>query len=369
MKPLVAPHIAALEPDAPGRPPAYVARDLGIAQLVPLASNENPLGPSPRVRAALLAGIEQIHRYPDHTSHELRERLASHYRVPPDELALGHGSNSLIELIAQTFATPEEHAIIGAPSFSCYRASLAAAHVPTTVVPLRDGLYWDLDAVQSAVRPETKLIFLDNPGNPVSVHVPGHALQAFARDLSPHVVLVIDEAYAEFADAPDFASALGMRELRERLIVLRTFSKAYALAGLRVGYAIAQRALIARMAAMRVPFTISSLAQLAATAALDDAEHLLQTIEHNARERSRVTQRLRRAGLFVADSQTNFLLVALRRVAAPIHRALLERGLLTQLPGPMLLEHLRVSIGLEHENDLLVRSLLEVLESKHLDLG
>jgi histidinol-phosphate aminotransferase len=364
LKSLVAPHIAALEPDAPGRPPTQLARDLGISQFVPLASNENPLGPSPRVREAMLSGIDQIHRYPDHTVHELRERLASRYSVLPEELALGHGSNSLIEVIAQTFATPEEHAVIGAPSFSCYRASLAAAHVPTTVVPLRDGLYWDLDAVRAAVRPETKLIFLDNPGNPVSLHIPGHALQSFVRELSPHVVLVIDEAYAEFADAPDFASALGMRELRERLIVLRTFSKAYALAGLRVGYAIANRTLIARMAAMRVPFTVSSLAQLAAVAALDDAEHLLRTVEHNARERRRVTQQLRRAGLFVADSQTNFLLVAFQRAAAPIHRALLERGLLTQLPGPMLLEHLRVSIGLEHENDLLVRRLFEVLELK-----
>lgn len=361
LKPLVAPYIAALEPEAPGRSAQLVAQELGLTSMLPLGSNENPLGPSPRVREALLAGVNQVHRYPDYTARELRTRLASHYAVQPAELALGHGSNSLIELIARTFATPAEHAVIGAPSFTCYRASLAAAHVPTTVVPLRQALYWDLASISAAVRPETKLIFLDNPGNPVSTHIDKDELQAFLRDLPQDIVVVVDEAYAEFADAPSFGSALALRHTRERLIVLRTFSKAYALAGLRVGYAIAPAPLIAPMEAMRVPFTVGSLAQLAATAALADTDHLQRTLAHNAHERRRLTARLRDAGLSLPESQTNFLLVGLGRKAAPVHQQLLERGLLVRMPGPQLPQHLRISLGTSAENERLLEVLLGVL--------
>ncbi|HKU41164.1 MAG TPA: aminotransferase class I/II-fold pyridoxal phosphate-dependent enzyme, partial [Polyangiales bacterium] len=163
--------MAAVQPYVPGKPPEELERELGVANAVKLASNENPLGPSVAVVQALRAAAESTHRYADDRSYELRVALAERLSVPPDELAFGHGSNELIDLSVRAFATPAEHAVIGAPSFSCYGISLRAANIPTTVVPLRDHLYWDLDALAAAIRPETKLVFIDNPNNPTSTHV------------------------------------------------------------------------------------------------------------------------------------------------------------------------------------------------------
>jgi histidinol-phosphate aminotransferase len=361
VKPLVAPHIAALKPDVPGKPAKELERALDVTGAVRLASNENPLGPSPRVQAAVAAALADVHRYADNDVQALRDRLSALHGVHGDEIAFGHGSNALIELSARTFAGPADHAIIGFPSFSCYRVSLAAANVQTTMVPLRDGLFWDLSALRAAVRPETKLIFLDNPGNPTSTHIAGDDLRSLLRHLPQDIVVVVDEAYADFAGHESYASALHMRDERERLIVLRTFSKAYALAGLRVGYAIAPHELVAHLRAMHVPFNVNSLGQTAALAALDDRAHLQRTLELNARERARVAAGLKRLGLYVAPSQTNFLLVALAHESAAVYRALLERGVIVGLPGPPLLQHLRISLGLPEENDRLLLALAQVL--------
>jgi histidinol-phosphate aminotransferase len=356
LKPLVAPHLAALEPDVPSMPPESLRTDR-----LTLTRNENPLGPSPRVLGALQAAAEHVHRYADNDAHVLRARLCALLGVQPAELALGHGSNSLIELCARTFATPEQHAIIGVPSFSCYAASLAAAGVRATCVPLRAALTWDLPAVLAAVEPTTKLVFLDNPGNPTSTHIPRVALRSFLRELPEDVVVVIDEAYAEFAHDPSFESALHMRDLRERLIVLRTFSKAYALAGLRVGYGVAPPQIIERLRAVQVPFSVSSLAQVAAGAALADQAHLRRGVELNASERARVSAALNALGAEVAPSQTNFLLVGLQRTAAAVHEALRARGVVVGLPGAPLHRYLRVSLGAPDENDRMLREVRHVL--------
>lgn len=361
LKPLVAPHIAALEPDVPAKPAEELERAMGGTGAVNLASNENPLGPSPRVQAAVAAAISDVHRYADNDVHALRAQLSALHGVHGDEIAFGHGSNALIELSARTFAGPADHAIIGLPSFSCYAASLAAANVQTTLVPLREGLFWDLSALRAAVRPETKLVFLDNPGNPTSTVIAGDDLRSLLRDLPQDIVVVVDEAYADFADHESYASALHMRDLRERLIVLRTFSKAYALAGLRIGYAIAPRQIVTHLRAMHVPFNVNSLGQAAALAALADREHLQRTVELNARERARMTAGLQQLGLYVAPSQANFLLVAFERQSAVVYRALRERGVIVRIPGPPLLQHLRISVGLPEENDRLLLELAQVL--------
>lgn len=362
MKPLVAAHIASLSPYVPGKPAAELERELGIANAVKLASNESALGPSPRVIEAVRAATATLHRYPDDAAYALRTRLAELHGVQLGELALGHGSNELIDLAVRAFATPSEHAVIGAPSFACYALSLHAANVPTSVVPLRAGLFWDLDAVQRAVRPETKLVFVDNPGNPTSTHIAARALHAFLAALPQHVIAVIDEAYGEFATAPDYASALGMRATRARLIVLRTFSKAYGLAALRLGYAIADPELISYLQRVRVPFNANSLAQVAALAALDDRAHLERCILLNATERSRVTRALEELGLAVAPSQTNFLCVRVDRPAAQVYDALLHAGVIVRPFGPPLHRHLRISVGLPAENDRLLDALPAALK-------
>lgn len=359
LKPLVPPHIAAFKPSSPGNAAGTLRRDLDLT--VKLAGNENPFGPSPKVQRALAAALANVHRYPDDDGHALRARLSTHHGVGSDEISLGYGSSALIDLIARTFASPAEHAIVGAPSFPAFGISLAAANVTTTAVPLRDGLFWDLQSVHRAVRPETKLVFLDNPCNPTSTHIPQRDLQDFLRELPVDVIVVVDEAYAEYADDATYQSALCMRHLRERLIVLRTFSKARALASLRLGYAVAPPELTAHLEAMRIPFSVSGLGQAAALESLDDVEHLQQSCAWNTCERARLSDALRRAGLAVAPSQTNFLFVALPCAAALVHHGLLERGVLVRALGPALPRHLRISVGLRDENDTLLHALSELL--------
>jgi histidinol-phosphate aminotransferase len=339
--------------------PGFV-HDQSHVALRKLASNENPFGPSPKVQQAVIRAAGEVHRYPDNQVRELRARVAHHHAVRPEEIAFGHGSSPLIDLIIRTFATPAEHAVIGAPSFPAYAIALAAANIETSAVALREGMFWDLAHVQAAVRPETKLVFLDNPGNPTSTHIPEGELRRFLRDLPEEVVVVIDEAYAEFSDAPDYSSALSMRDLRARWLVLRTFSKAYALAGLRVGYALGPRELTAPMEMLRDPFSINGLAQVAALAALDDPGHVERTVASNARERARLSTALEGLGLSVAPSQTNFLFVRFPGAASEIQRRLMEQGLVVRpLGGPGLDKHLRISIGLPEENDLLLLALAE----------
>lgn len=360
-RPLVASHVASVQQYTPGKPPEELERELGIANAVKLASNENPLGPSPAVVRAVQAAAEQAHRYADDRSHELRMELARRLGVAPDELAFGHGSNELIDLSVRAFATPAEHAVIGAPSFSCYGISLRAAGIPTTVVPLRGHVFWDLDAIAAAVRPETKLVYLDNPNNPTSTHVPAPALEKFLRALDPNVIVVIDEAYLHYADAPDFASALTLRSTRERLIVLRTFSKAYALASLRLGYAISRPEIVQCFDKVRVPFNANGLAQAGALAALRDEAHLARGVALNATERARLTAAFGELGLEVAPSQTNFLLVRIDRPAQAVFEALLREGVIVRPFGPPLDRHLRISVGLPDENDRLLAVLPGVL--------
>ncbi len=363
MTPLVAPHIEAVKPYVPGKPVEELERELGIRGAVKLASNENPLGPSPKALDAIARAANEIHRYPDAHAHALRVRLAAHHRIAPGELAFGCGSNELIDLVVRTFAGPSDHAVIGAPSFVCYGMSLRVANVPVTEVPLRHALYWDLDAMHAALRPNTKLVFLDNPNNPTSTHIARSALEAFLRALPASVIPVIDEAYFEFADASDYASALEMRKLHDRLVVLRTFSKAHGLAALRAGYAVASEAMVGYLDRVRAPFNVGTLAQVAALASLDDAEHLARYIALNQRERVRVSAALSAHGLSVAPSQANFLCVGLGRPAAPVYERLLRAGVIVRPFGPPLEKHLRISIGLPAENDRLLAALPQALAS------
>jgi len=260
LTPLALAHLAAIAPYVPGKPAEALERELGIASAVKLASNENPIGPSPRALEAARAALGQAHRYADSDAYALRTALGQRLSVAADELAFGHGSNELIDLLCRTFAGPEQHAVIGAPSFACYRLSLLAAQVPFTEVPLDDGLFWNADRLLEAVRPNTRLLFLDNPNNPTSTHVPRAGLVRLLSGLPAHVIPVVDEAYLQFADAPDYVSALELRALHPNLVVLRTFSKAYGLASLRAGYAVAPAQLVSAIERVRLPFNLNGLA-------------------------------------------------------------------------------------------------------------
>lgn len=358
---LIPSYVERLTPYSPGKPVEELERELGIRNAIKLASNESPVGPSPKAVAAIRELTAGAHRYPDAAAWALRSDLAAHHDVDRDAIVVGNGSNELIDLICRTYASPADHAVIGAPSFVCYQLGLTAANVPFDVAPLRDNLYWDIDAMLARVRPETRLLFLANPNNPTGTHVGRVELERLLRELPPTVLAVIDEAYVQFADAPDYVSALELRGVRERLMVLRTFSKAYGLAAMRVGYAIAPPALVGYLNRTRAPFNVGSLGQVAARAALTDQDHVAHYVAMNAEERARVTQELEGLGLDVAPSQANFVLANFRRPGKEVFERLLRMGVIIRpMPAPID-TWLRITVGLPEENDRLIGAVRELL--------
>lgn len=359
MSPLVIPSIEALVPYEGGKPIEELAREYGITDAVKLASNENPLGPSPRAIEAARATLASVHRYPDGVAYALRDAIARFHGVRLDEVLQGAGSNELLDLVVRTFATPAHHIVFGEPAFIVYRIAALAYGVPFTAVPMQD-LTHDLPAMAAAVTPQTRVLFVANPNNPTGTYVSRTAVEELLRSVPPEVIVVMDEAYFEYADAPDYPNSLALRHLRERLIVMRTFSKAYGLAGLRIGYAIGPARLIDYMNRMRAPFNTSIPGQAAAVAALEDQAHVTASRDANTIERARLTRELEGMGLKVAPSQANFVLVDLGRPARPIYDRLLERGVIVR-PFGNLPTSLRVTCGLEREDDRFLTALKEVL--------
>ena len=306
---LPASHILALNAYEPGKPESELRRELGIERVVKLASNENPYGPSPAAIEAVRGNALSLHRYPDPRGHDLREALASHHGVPPDELCFGNGSNELIDLVCRVFGARGDHVVFGDPSFPCYRIGSIAQELGTTAVPLRDHVHWNVDDLLDAVTTKTKLLFVANPNNPTGSYLPRSGLARLLREVPKRVLVVVDEAYVEYADADDFVEATELRTMRERLAILRTFSKAYGLAALRVGYVIAPPAIVEHLERLRAPFNVGPPGQHAARIALGDQAHLRRTVAATTRNRRSLTERLRAEGLRVAPSQANFVLV------------------------------------------------------------
>jgi len=359
MTSLVLPSVETLVPYEGGKPIEELAREFGVTNAIKLASNENPLGPSPKALAAVLEHAARIHLYPDGAAYRLREALAAFHGVTQAEVLQGNGSNELLDLVVRTFATPSHHIVFGEPAFVVYRIASLSAGVPFTAVPLRD-LTHDLEAMTAAVRPNTRVLFVANPNNPTGTHVGRGAVERLLREVPPEVIVVMDEAYLEYADAPDFPDSLELRGLRERLLITRTFSKIYGLAGLRVGYAVGPVDLIDYMNRVRAPFNVSVVAQAAAIAALSDRDHVDRSRAHNQRERARVSSELGRLGLSVAPSQANFVLVDVGRPARPVYDALLRQGVIVR-PFGNLPNSLRITIGTSDENTRLIESLAGVL--------
>jgi histidinol-phosphate aminotransferase len=357
---LVIPTIEALAPYEGGKPIEELARELGITDAVKLASNENPLGPSPRALEAARQVLASANRYPDGAAYELRAKLAKKHGVGMDEILLGAGSNELLDLVVRTFCTPAQHIVFAEPAFVVYRIAALAGGVPFTAVPLTQGLVHDLPAMAAAVTPATRVMFVANPNNPTGTHVGRAAVEKLLRDVPPDVIVVMDEAYFEYADAPDYPDSLQLRGLRERLLVLRTFSKIYGLAAFRVGYAVGPRALIDYMNRVRAPFNVSTLGQAAAAAALDDRDHVDTARALNQQERARVTDALTARGLGVSPSQANFVLVDVKRPARAVYDALLKKGVIVR-PFASLPTSLRVTVGTARENDRFLSALAEVL--------
>ncbi|MGB5286189.1 MAG: histidinol-phosphate transaminase [Polyangiales bacterium] len=366
MSDLAAPHILALTAYEPGKPEEELRRELGLEDIVKLASNENPYGPSPKAVEALSSETLRLERYPDPRGHDLREALAAHHGVPSEQLCLGNGSNELIDLICRVFASRGEHAVFGHPSFPCYRIAAIAQELSFTAVPLREALHWNVDDLLAAVTPETKLLFVSNPNNPTGSYIPKAELERLLRSLPERVLALVDEAYVEYADAEDFSPATDLRDTRERLGILRTFSKAYGLAALRVGYVIGTPELVNHLNRLRAPFNVGTLGQLAAKAALGDQAHLRAAVEATVRDRHELIDALLAAGLRVAPSQANFVLLDVVKPGRAVYEALLGEGVIVRpMPAP-LQSWIRITVGKPEENARFLHSLARVLRESRV---
>jgi histidinol-phosphate aminotransferase len=359
MKSLVTETISRLRPYEAGKPIEELARELGIVDAVKLASNENPHGPSKKALAAIAGALPELHRYPDASAFRLREKLAEHLSVPMNEIIQGNGSNELLELCVRTFTTPSDHVVFGDPAFVVYQLAAMAHGVPFTAVKLREDAH-DLEAMAAAVTPKTRLVFVTNPNNPTGTYVTRSAMERFLRAVPEDVVVVVDEAYFEYADAPDYPNCLELRNLRERLVVCRTFSKIYGLAALRVGYAVAPSELVDYMNRVRAPFNVSTIGQVAALAALSDTEHVEKSRSENRVERARISEELAKMGVRVVPSQANFVYIDTHREARPLYDALLRKGVIVR-PFGALPTHLRITVGTKAENDRFLSAFRGVL--------
>lgn len=342
--PLVNAQIHGLEPYVPGKPIEEVQREKGLARVVKLASNENPLGASPAGIAAYQAQAGRLHLYPDGYGLALKQALGRRWSVAVENVVLGNGSSEIIEMMVRLLVGPGRGVVVASPSFSIYELAAAAQGGPVTRVPLRDHAV-DLDAVLGAVGDDTALVVLGNPNNPTGTCFRRPEWERFLGGLPCTVGLLLDEAYAEYADDPGFPVGRDYLDEGRPLVVARTFSKAYGLAALRIGYGLAPRELVDYLNRLRLPFNANSAAQAAAAAALGDGEHLARSVAVNRQGLGRLERFFGGRGLAWVPSQANFILVRVGR-ADEWFRALLDHGVIVRAAGSFgMPEWLRVTVG------------------------
>jgi histidinol-phosphate aminotransferase len=374
-------YIRAIAPYQPGKPIAELERELGISDIVKLASNENPLGCSPRATAAMQEALKTIALYPDGNGFELKDALSKKFGVAHERIVLGNGSNDMLELAARAFLTVGDKAVYSQHAFAVYPLAIQAVGATGICTPAVDYGH-DLQAMlKAATENKAKLVFIANPNNPTGTFLEASALLEFLRALPSHILVVLDEAYNEYlpeenrydavawlreGDAAGIGhpSASPLRGLKEfpNLIISRTFSKAYGLAGLRVGYAFADAQVADMMNRVRQPFNVNSVAQAAAIAALDDADFVRKTFENNRRGMAQIVAGLEKLGLGYIPSYGNFVSFKIGD-GAKMYRRLLELGVIVRpVASYEMPEYLRVSIGTEQENGKFLSALQQAIE-------
>jgi histidinol-phosphate aminotransferase len=355
-------YIKSIAPYQPGKPISELARELGLEEssIIKLASNENPLGVSPLAQKAIHAALSDLSRYPDGNGFELKQALSRKYRVPMDSIVLGNGSNDVLDLAARAVLSPKDEAVYSQHAFAVYPLAVQTVGAHGIEVPACDYGH-DLDAMYAAVSDRTRLVFIANPNNPTGTMVPADALESFIARLPRHVLVVLDEAYNEYLPPEARADTLQWLERYEHLVITRTFSKVYGLAGLRVGYAFAAPAVADLMNRVREPFNVNSLALAAAAAALDDTDFVRQSYELNRAGMKQITEGLKRLQLDYIPSFGNFVSFRAGR-AAEVFQKLLRAGVIVRpVAGYGMPEHLRVSIGLESENARFLEALRDAI--------
>lgn len=361
---MASPYLKEIRPYSPGKPVEEVERELGITGAVKLASNENPLGPSPLALQAIRSALEGIHRYPDGGGYYLKQALSEKFGLSPDHFILGNGSNELIELCARCFLSPDDEAITAEPAFIVYQTVTRVIGARPLLVPLKDFQH-DLKEMARRIGPKTKLIFVGNPNNPTGTCVTPEEIDTFMASVPPGVIVLFDEAYFEYLPPELQPETIRYVVEGRYVLLLRTFSKIYGLAGLRIGYGIAPPPLIEVMNRARQPFNVNALAQVAALAALNDDAHVAMSKRLNEAGKRYLYEKLEEMGIPYVPTFANFILIDVGRDGETVAQALMRKGVIVRPMGPYhLLTHLRVTIGTPQENERFISALKEVLRNE-----
>ncbi len=355
----VSENIKSISPYVPGKPIEELERELGISGSIKLASNENPLGPSTRAVNAIRKALEGLNRYPDGSGFYLSQALAKQLGTEIDQIILGNGSNELIELAVRTFVQPGDEVISADPSFVVYKMIAQAAGGTNVIVPCKDMRH-DLDAMAEKVSPRTRLIFIANPNNPTGTMNTKAEMDRLMAKVPEHVLVCVDEAYFEYVTRADYPDSLDYLREGKNVLALRTFSKIYGLAGLRVGYGITRPEIAEMMNKVRQPFNTNSLGQVGALAALSDRKHVEKSVTLNNEGKQLLYKEFDRLGVTYIPTETNFILFETKTGSRELYEALLKKGVIVRPMGP---NRLRVTIGLPEENRRFVTELETALVS------
>ena len=361
MKISVPDYILSLKPYVAGKPLEELEREYGITDAIKLASNENPLGPSPRAVDAIGQAVKNLHRYPISGCYDLCERLSQRFDIAKNNIIIGNGSDDIIAMLARVLLQPGDEAVLPLPSFLFYEIMIRCSGAIPVEVPLIDN-FTDLDGMIARIGPKTRLVFLTNPHNPTGALIAKDALDEFVTALPENVVLIIDEAYIEFVRAPNCPNSIDYLDSGKMVVGLRTFSKAYGLAGLRIGYGLMPSYLAELLNRVRQPFNVNSLAQAAAVAAFDDEGFLKDTVNLVSAELDFIYDALDNLGIEYLQTQANFLLIKVGKSANAVFEALLKQGIIVRsMDSYGYPDCIRVNVGLHSENLRLLEALKVVL--------
>jgi len=353
----VSKNIETLVPYPPGKPLKELEREYGVTDSIKMASNENSLGPSPKAVQAITEALSSLHRYPDGSCYYLGQALAQKLGIQPSELVFGNGSNEIIELLVGAFVAPGDEVISSHPSFLVYQTMVQAHGGVNRVVPLKD-MHHDLDAIKALITSKTKLIFLDNPNNPTGTVFTKDAFDRFLSTMPDSVIVVLDEAYVDFVDDSCRLDMISYLSIPQPVVGLRTFSKAYGLAGLRLGYGIMRQEIASYLHRVRQPFNVNELAQVGALACLEDEKHYTKTLAMTREGIQWLSREIEKLGCATFPTQTNFFLVDIQTDCKKVYEAMLHKGVIIR---PMSAygypSYIRITVGTASENERLLRAL------------
>ena len=364
-------HIKQVKVYEPGKPEEELKRELGLREIVKLASNENPLGPCPSAVRAIIEDLKNLHRYPDGSSYRLKEALAKHLGVEPKNIFVGLGSNEALDIVSRAYLRPGFNAVYSEKSFAVYPIVVQLSGAEHRVVKAKDNYYMDLKAHLDAIDDKTAVVFLANPNNPTGTAFDRKEFEAFLRDFPDDVLLVLDEAYYEYAVGAGFEVPNGPDYIYEKnLVVTRTFSKIYGLAGLRLGYAVARPEIIEDMNRIRQPFNVTRPAQVAGVAALSDKAFVKHSQVVNEEGKRYLYKEFEKLGLEFVPTYANFILVKVGYPSREVFNRLLRKGVIVRaMDGYGFPDHIRVTVGTMRENVFFVNKLKEVLEELKEERG